>query len=318
MVDLAFASAQCEHAWTPGRALVGALGLMAAVAAAVAWSQGPALVPVLHASTSARPSTDLDADGLDDQLELRLGTSPARIDSDGDGVSDPEEVARGSQPTSSSSMPGPDPLGVGLEVYQNGGPLKLVSFFYVGDGNMAAKTISMGARVGSVVRVAPISYFTQAAKFTTLAGKAPGSVVLVIDAPVDPLLVERFGSMSFFTSLANLGKVTDAAVVDLAWKGLMLEYLVEKLPSALHGHQTGGISTARYEPIDPSAVPPDWVPNQICAQAMAVSASVGPVLIQEVIEADCESGWDSYCDPGCPATVGTTVETLDPGALIGG
>lgn len=318
MVDLAFASAQCENAWTPGRPFLGALGLIAAGAVGAWWSVGPPLVPALQASTSSRSGTDLDGDGLADHLELRLGTSTARTDSDGDGVSDAEEVARGSLATNPSSVPSADPLGVGLEVYQHAGPLKLVSVFYLGDGDLASKTISMGARVGATVRTLPISYFTQGAQFTTLAGSDPGSVVLVIDAPVDPLLVQRFGSMSFFTSLKSQGKVTDAAVVDVAWKGLMLEYLVEKMPTAILGHQTGGVSTARYEPIDPTAVPPDWVPDQICAQAMSVAASVGPVLIQEVIEAGCESGWDSYCDPACPATAGTTVETLDPGALIGG
>jgi len=51
---------------------------------------------------------------------------------------------------------------------------------------------------------------------------------------------------------------------------------------------------------------------------MMVAATIGPVIVQEVVDAGCEEGWDAYCDPGCAATIGTTVETLDPGALIGG
>jgi hypothetical protein len=259
----------------------------------------------------------LDGDGLADALELRLGTAPDEADTDADGFSDAEEVARSSLPTTPNSTPSPDPLGVGLQVYQTGGPLQLVSVLYVGDGNIATKTISMGARVGSVVRTAPISYFTKGAQFTTLAGSEAGSTVLVIDAPVQPQLVQRFGSMSFFTTLANQGKVSSAGVVNVAWKGLLLEYIVEAYPTAVQAGQ-GGFTTGRYEPIDPGAVPLDWTPDQICAQAMAISASVGPVVIQEVVEASCEAGWDAFCDPACPATVGSTVETLDPGALIGG
>jgi len=318
MVDLDSASAQCENAWAPSRPRSGALGWIAAGALGVGLMGGVAPIPDLHAAAAARPGTDLDNDGLADALELRLGTAPDLADTDGDAYSDAEEVARGSVPYSSNSVPDADPLGLGLQVYQTGGPLKLVSIFYVGDGNLATKAISMGARVGSAVRTAPVSYFTKNAKFTTLAGSEAGSTVLVIDAPVDPLLIQRFGSMSFFTTIANQGKVTDAGVVNVVWKsGLLLEYLIEAVPTAVHA-RSGGQTTGRYEPIDIDAVPGDWTPDQICAQSMSISGSVGPVVIQEVIEAECESGWDAYCDPACPATVGTTVETLDPGALIGG
>jgi Bacterial TSP3 repeat len=317
MVDLESASVQCEYAWSPSRSLTSALGLIAVGALGVWLAVGSSPRHELHAATASRPTTDLDGDGLADALELRLGTASDEADTDGDGISDAEEVARGSLPTSSNSTPNPDPLGVGLQVYQTGGPLQLVSVFYIADGNLATKTISMGARVGSVVRTAPVSYFTKGAKFTTLSGSEAGSSVLVIDAPVQPQLVQRFGSMSFFTTLANQGKVSSAGVVNVAWKGLLLEYIVEAYPTAVQtGH--GGFSTGRYEPIDPSAVPTDWTPDAICAQGMTIAASVGPVVIQEVVEASCETGWDAYCDPGCSATVGSTVETLDPGALIGG
>ncbi|MBX2802687.1 MAG: redoxin domain-containing protein [Myxococcales bacterium] len=44
------------------------------------------------------PSSDLDADGLDDCAEEALGTSPENADSDGDGVDDGDEVACVSSP----------------------------------------------------------------------------------------------------------------------------------------------------------------------------------------------------------------------------
>jgi hypothetical protein len=40
--------------------------------------------------------------------------------------------------------------------------------------------------------------------------------------------------------------------------------------------------------------------------------------VSQIIDAQCVEGWDSFCDTDCPGTVGTTFETLDPGALIGG
>ena len=317
MVDLESASVQCESAWSPSRSLTSALGWIAIGALGVCLAVGSSPSHTLHAATAARPATDLDMDGLADALELRLGTAADEADTDSDGFSDGEELARGSLPTSPNSTPSPDPVGVGLQVYQVGGPLQLVSIFYVGDGNLQTKSISMGARVGSAVRTAPVSYFTKGAQFTTLAGSEVGSSVVVIDAPIQPQLVQRFGSMSFFTTLSNQGKVASAGVVNVVWKGILLEYVVESYPTAVQTGQ-GGFTTGRYEPIDPGSIPVDWTPDAICAQGMTIAASVGPVVIQEVVEASCETGWDAYCDPGCPATVGTTVETLDPGALIGG
>jgi len=45
---------------------------------------------------------------------------------------------------------------------------------------------------------------------------------------------------------------------------------------------------------------------------------VGAVVTQEVIAADCMPGWDTYCSPGCVNTVGNTIRSIDPAALIGG
>lgn len=321
MVDAGSAPTQRHDACPVLRSVPSVLGLIA-LAAAGAWlAAGAESSSTLHAATSnGADSNDLDNDGLVDALELRLGTASDRIDTDADGYSDPEEVARGSSPVSFTSVPGIDPLGVGLEVYQEGGPLRLVSLLYVGDGDLSSKGISMGARVGSVVRTTPVTFFTQQANILTLGGKEVGSTLLVIDAPFDPKLVQRFGSLSFFTTLSSKGKVTDAGVVNVAWKdALLVEYVVEPIPGPVPSRQhSGPTAQGHYEPIDPTTVPKEWLPDQICAQTMIIAASVGPVVIQEVVEADCESGWDAYCDPACPATVGTTVETLDPGALIGG
>ena len=279
------------------------------------------VLPPLHAATgSGTPGGDLDGDGLDDALEHRLGTDAGSYDTDRDGFSDSEEIARGSSPLHAGSLPGPDPVSLSLEAYQSGGPLKLVTVLYAADGDPASKALGMGARVGTGVRKTPLSFFLQKATTVSLKGAESGSSVLVIDAPVDPLLVYRFGSLSFFTTVSNAGKVVDAGVVNVAWKeGILLEYVTEPYPGPAPARLAGEPqATGHYEPIDPGSVPKDWIPDQICYQIMTVAASVGPVVIQEVVEAQCEEGWDAFCDPACPATVGTTVESLDPGALIGG
>jgi len=44
----------------------------------------------------------------------------------------------------------------------------------------------------------------------------------------------------------------------------------------------------------------------------------GPVMLHQVIEADCLQGWDTFCVSNCSASLGSTYETVDPIALIGG
>ena len=70
-------------------------------------------------------------------------------------------------------------------------------------------------------------------------------------------------------------------------------------------------------PASPS-IPNSWVPGSICFQRSAVVGGNGPVMLHQVIEADCLQGWDTFCVSTCSAALGSTYETIDPIALIGG
>ena len=74
--------------------------------------------------------------------------------------------------------------------------------------------------------------------------------------------------------------------------------------------------------IEPVSTPPPpssgWVSGAICYQRSEVVGINGPRILHQIVEADCLEGWDSYCAGECAASVGTTYETVDPLALIGG
>lgn len=276
------------------------------------------LTPPLHAAAPAS-SYDTDGDGLPDLLELRLGLLPDQLDSDGDGYEDAEEVARKSDGMDASSVPASGPISAALEVYQDGGPLRPVSILYSADGEFGDKPIAMGARVGQVLRYAPVSYFmSMGGSSLYVPGKKAGSRLLVIDGTFEVAHITRFGSLSIFTTISHDGLVVSADVSNVAdVAGTVVEVNLTKVPGpSMATGGSGGV--ARYGPVNSSTVPGDWTPGQICAQTVVVSGTVGAAVISEVIDASCESGWDSYCDPNCSGTVGTTFEVLEPGALIGG
>jgi len=296
--------------------VIGALALVLAGGAAAWWSSEP----VLHAAVGGGRGGDLDADGLPDALELRLGSSATSPDSDLDGIGDAEEVARHSDPADNTWLPGPAGVAVNLVPYVESGNTHLVSVLYALDGNLSAKPFSMGARIGTMVRTAPLTYFTKNATFSAQAGKVAGSAVLVIDSPIDQSLLERFPSISFFSLISSNGKKVDAGVTDLALiDGILVEYTHGSLISSATGGSTGPsqATTSFYGPVDADSIL-EWTPGEICGQVTAVAATMGPVIVEEVVDAACEPGWDSYCDPGCAATVGDTMERIDPVALING
>lgn len=294
--------------------LTGGLAFVLAGALASLWSADE---PVLHAAGGGGRGGDLDGDGLPDALEMRLGTSPTMVDSDGDGVSDIEEVARHSDPADATWLPNPATVSINVVPYVEAGVTHLVTAMYAADGNLTNKPFSMGARIGTTVRTAPLTYFTKNATFSTQKGKVTGSTVFVVDSPLEPTLLERFDSISFYSVIQSNGKKVDAGATDLALiDGVVVEYTVGNIISSTPGRASGPMPAfGTYGPVDADAVL-EWTPGEICGQTMAVAATMGPVIVEEVVDAACEPGWDSYCDPGCAATVGETQQRLDPAALI--
>ena len=301
--------------WTP----IGAAGAVALALAGALALRGPESEQVLHAAVSGS-ANDLDGDGLPNALEVRLGTDVNLADSDGDGISDAEEVARHSDPADPAWLPETGAVAINLVPYVHAGVTRLVTVIYAGDGNLSTKPYSMGARIGHTLRQAPLYYFTKDATFSSQLGKVSGSKVMVVDSPLDPTLLERFPSISFYALITSNGKKVDAGVTDMALvDGVVVEYTKGGVISASLGRAGNAqVSTSFYGPVDADAPILEWTPGEICGQITAVAATMGPIVVEEVVSANCEPGWDSYCDPGCSATVGDTVERIDPVALING
>jgi len=279
---------------------------------------GERVVPVVHAGGDRM--ADTDGDGLVDELELVLGTSPDFVDSDGDGYSDTEELARKSSPTNAGWVPAAGAVGVGMAASFDGLFLHPVVALYVEDGDLSNKELKMGVLArGSIVHL-PLSFFSANSTWTEVAGAQAGAKLFVFDPSIHKSYLMRTGSLSFFATLSVNGKVVAADAINLLCKGgIPVQYFQTAPqgsgpPSYALGQGTGGL----YTPLSGDSVPMDWTPGEVCAQSLVVVGVSGPIVTQEVVSAACQSGWDGYCDSGCAATTGTTVDILDPAALIGG
>jgi hypothetical protein len=151
----------------------------------------------------------------------------------------------------------------------------------------------------------------------------PSSAVYVFDGTMASSHVLRRGDLSVYATATYQGTVLSADALNLFSSGnVILQHVSTTTqgssPQALlmAGQGVSGV----YQPLGGAnaATPSTWSSGEICSQSMVVVGVVGAVVIQEVMEAHCESGWESSCDGSCAASVGSMVQLVDPVALVGG
>lgn len=265
-------------------------------------------------------SADYDGDGLTDDQELVLGTFPFVADSDDDGYLDGEEVARQSDPQDIFSVPETEGISAALVARGEENDLRLVMCVHEPAGELFDSIIRLGAlREGQIVTV-PMGRVLGLSEVREIPGTL-GSRVITIELPVHPNFVHSAGRATFFLAAGNATTLLygSASKVDVtSTDGILLLQRVANADQETHATQGGG---SIRQPIPSGAaptVPSTWIPGAVCFQRSSVVGGAGAVVLHQVVEADCLPGWDTYCASDCTSTVGTTYETIDPAALIGG
>jgi hypothetical protein len=273
--------------------------------------------PILAASQVVR--VDADGDGLTDLQEVVLGTSPDLDDSDADGFSDLEERARGSNPIENRSRPSAPQLDVGMFSTSEDGLLHLASAVYVPDGDLSALTFDFGVVLrGRPVVVAPGSY-SGMMRVVIQSGTAVGSKVALVEIGVREVLLQRRGSISFFTGVGDPSVAAVAADVENLVNFSGVSMSVEERPANFMVNGAPAPTGVIYRPIGgDDQIPATWSSGQVCWQRTAPVGTNGANVVHEIEAASCEP-MDSYCGSSdCSASVGRSVELPDPGSLVGG
>lgn len=306
------------------RALTRGGFVLASVGCAVGvgwWLWSASGAPVMHAEGG--PLEDSDGDGLPDALEVVIGTRSDRFDTDFDGFGDGEEIARSSHPARANSVPSNDVIGVGMDAFLLRDKVHMTTAIYVPDSQIHGKTLSLGiASSGGLVPVS-LRKFGGGHGVRSVASQNGSGRVYVLDPVVAKRVVVAKGGFALFAGLSQNGTYLAADAVNLVVdSGEIFEHLALGTTSS-NGSQGMGVGLGIggvYRPIDngTNGGSAPYVVGQICAQTTMVVGVVGAVVTQEVVDADCVSGWDAHCSPGCSASVGSTFRSIDPATLVGG
>lgn len=280
------------------------------------------------------PFQDADHDGVDNALEVRLGSNPFVANTDSDGLDDLTELVLGTsihEPTLRSTLGSVQPR-ARLEAYQINGTFVLqglmlreqgvqsVHFYVATPDPVDAYAPPHTQRLG----VAAFSKYVD--RNTVLPSSVPNYEIssLRLVLPAAPLVQAGNFAIAIVAVLDNGIKVADQVrftTVD----GMLHEWRDHGQPNAISSGHTGGGGTSHGSgntgglfPADPTANVPlgENLSNQVCVQEIGAIGLMGVGVVFGVNSAECDTMFGAVCLASCTLSVGDTVVALDLPSLL--
>lgn len=284
----------------------------------LSWSLGR--TPLVHAGEGS--SIDSDGDGLHDELEVVMGTNPNRNDTDGDGFGDGEEVARGSNARRKQIVPAEGGgASVSMDAYSRTGQVHALTTIYLPPGLQRTRSFRFGIELNDQLINLPLGTLRggESPRVLSLPG---GGRLMVFDPVVPQSFALARGGLAMFVTVSSNGHYVAADSMSLA---VTDGELFERVKLDLNGLvstslQSGMTQGGVFRPLSANGggSSASQSAGRICAQSTMVLGVIGALVTEEVVDAACVEGWDAHCTPGCAATIGMTVKSIDAAALIGG
>ncbi len=282
----------------------------------IAWSGG---AKVVHAGEGT--SVDSDGDGLHDELELVMGTNPFRYDTDGDGFGDGEEVARGSNPRRKQLVPTGNDAGLSMDAYLENGRVHVLTTIYLPPGDERARKLQFGLERNGRLMTLPLGAM-RGGEGPRISLFANGGRLVVLDPVVPEQFVIANGGLAMWATVSSSSHFLAAGSLSVGVVDgqLFQRVVIEANPLVTAMQQTTPAQGGVFRPLlrGGAGSSASQLPGQICAQTTMTLGVVGALVTSEVVDAGCVEGWDAHCTPGCAATIGMTIKSIDTAALIGG
>jgi hypothetical protein len=307
----------------PSSALLAPFGILITAGALLAIDlRRPAVV-----LADATPFPDLDVDGLPDCQERILGTCASLVDTDRDQYSDTEEFARGSSPTYPQIVPQGNGLHLGLTARGESDGLHALVGVYLPESDFGSVNLRVGMLTGTRIAYFPETLVEARGNIEFVSADQPSAAIALVDFRFPRALIDRTGHLTLFATVGHVGSgtVESVGVIELFNIGGVIA-LAAPDPFTLPALSlTGGGGAASsggtvYRPLTPGGddTPRGWTTEELCFQESQPVGVSGSIVTNEIVTAECQTGWDGSCPATCSSSVGSTYTSIDPAALIGG
>lgn len=294
------------------------LFVTSAVLGLVSWGASHAPDSQLVAMTSSLGSmTDTDGDGLDDVLEVLLGTSLSDADTDNDQLSDLDEHLIGTDPLVFDGMGRPTVIqrNIKMDLYANGDDVVVQISGVYGQSMRGIKLYAASEGRFSQLRLRALPMVNSDTRM--LASGLPGLQSKVHRMILPKELFHRVPAMAIAVTGFIDGVEMGAQVQLLSRQGHLLEYR----DGETFGRQSqGGGQTGGLFPTSPGdSMPGEISLGQICVQTLAeIAALGGGEKLYQVTDSYCDYLPDAACFSSCSGAIGNSVVGIDILGLLGG
>jgi len=273
--------------------LAGALAVLLALAV-----QGTSVTGQAAATPPPQTFGDQDGDGLDDLLEVRLGTRLDAVDTDGDGATDLEEILAGGDPLTPGAVEVPRDARMHAEAYATGSSI-VVQLFAL-HRNPARR---LTAEWATTRRQGLLPYAelmdSMLGSATLSSPNTPGVQIEVLRFVLSRSLIENLGGLALLFR-ADLGESKPYyAPLSLA---LVAGELVQVQISISAGGQGGGVLL----PLDPPGASEENLENSACAYfSIPTGQQLGAFTVLQYTSSQCVYSAGTYCPvSGCSSLAG--------------
>jgi hypothetical protein len=269
-------------------------------------------------STSLQSMMDTDNDGLDDVLEVLLGTSMTDADTDNDSLSDLDEHLGGTDPLVFDAPGRPAPISreLKVDVYSNGADVVVQISGLFTQGISGLKLFAANETRFAQIRPRLLAAFQSDSRSFSSNIANLSAKVYRIKLPAQFFHNSPAMAIGATANLDGVGYGSQSQLLSYA------NHLIEYRDAATFGRssQSGGGSTGGLFPTSPGGSMPGEISlGQVCVQSLQEIASLGGgQKLYQVADSYCDYLPNAACFSSCAGAIGNSVVGIDIVGLLGG